>query len=184
MKTCSSCRLTKPLNDFYLSKTKNRPNQTHRCQCKDCTKTSYKTRYASSPETFRQRSKEWKQKNLDKVKTSKKLYYHLSIKTDPIKKLKHTLRKRFRSFIKQRAFHKDNSCISYLGCTLDDLKTHLERQFQEGMSWENHGQWHIDHIVPLNSAQTEQDIYRLCHFQNLQPLWAKDNLIKGSKWAR
>jgi hypothetical protein len=50
------------------------------------------------------------------------------------------------------------------------------------MSWNNQGSWHIDHIVPLSSAQTEEEIYKLCHFTNLQPLWAEDNLRKGDKF--
>jgi hypothetical protein len=49
------------------------------------------------------------------------------------------------------------------------------------MSWENHGEWHIDHIVPLSSAITEEELRKLSHYTNLQPLWATDNLSKGSK---
>jgi hypothetical protein len=49
------------------------------------------------------------------------------------------------------------------------------------MSWDNHGKWHIDHIIPLASAETEEDIYRLSHYTNLQPLWAEDNWRKNSK---
>ncbi len=52
-----------------------------------------------------------------------------------------------------------------------------------GMTWKNkefYG-WHIDHIVPLSSAKTEEDVYKLCHYTNLQPLWSKDNMSKGSK---
>jgi hypothetical protein len=61
------------------------------------------------------------------------------------------------------------------------LKKHLEIQFIEGMSWENQGKWHIDHKIPLSSAKTEEEVYKLCHYTNLQPLWAEDNLKKGSK---
>jgi hypothetical protein len=52
------------------------------------------------------------------------------------------------------------------------------------MCWENHGQfgWHIDHKIPLNSAKTEDEIYKLCHYTNLQPLWWKDNLEKRKKY--
>ena len=49
------------------------------------------------------------------------------------------------------------------------------------MSWENQGKWHIDHIIPLSSAANEEELYKLCHFTNLQPMWATDNIRKGSK---
>ena len=49
------------------------------------------------------------------------------------------------------------------------------------MSWENQGEWHIDHKIPLSSAKTEEELYKLCHFTNLQPMWAIENIKKGSK---
>jgi len=57
----------------------------------------------------------------------------------------------------------------------------LEHQFKEGMNWDNQGKWHIDHIIPLSSGNTEEEIIKLCHYTNLQPLWAIDNMKKGSK---
>jgi hypothetical protein len=76
-----------------------------------------------------------------------------------------------------------NKTTEFLGCNVLELKNHLEFQFKEGMSWNNHGLfgWHIDHIKPLSSAKTEKELYILCHYTNLQPLWAKDNLSKGNK---
>lgn len=68
----------------------------------------------------------------------------------------------------------------------DELRAHLEAQFQAGMSWDNYGEWHIDHIKPLASFDLEDtDQLKLaCHYTNLQPLWAKDNLSKGAKMKR
>jgi hypothetical protein len=57
----------------------------------------------------------------------------------------------------------------------------MENKFTEGMSWDNQGKWHIDHIIPLSSANSEEEIYKLFHYTNLQPLWAKDNLSKHNK---
>ena len=70
-----------------------------------------------------------------------------------------------------------------MGCDIEFLKKHLENQFLDGMTWDDKGfyGWHIDHIIPLSSAKTEEDVYKLCHYTNLQPLWAKDNYNKGSK---
>ena len=55
----------------------------------------------------------------------------------------------------------------------------MENQFIDGISWENYGEWHIDHIIPLSTSKSIEEINRLCHYTNLQPLWAFDNLSKG-----
>ena len=68
-----------------------------------------------------------------------------------------------------------------LGCSYEEVREHLSKQFTEGMSWDNYGEWHIDHIIPLASATTEEEVLKLYHYTNLQPLWAKDNLSKGCK---
>jgi hypothetical protein len=79
--------------------------------------------------------------------------------------------------------NKNLGSFEIIGCSPQELKEHLGNQFNNGMSWENHGLfgWHIDHIIPLSSAKTEDDLIKLCHYTNLQPLWAKDNLRKSNK---
>ena len=69
-----------------------------------------------------------------------------------------------------------------LGCSWEELKTHIENQFTEGMSWDRLSEIHIDHIIPLASATTEEDLIKLAHYTNLQPLWAKDNISKGCRF--
>ena len=61
------------------------------------------------------------------------------------------------------------------------LKDFVISQFKNGMSWDNHGDWHIDHIIPLSLATTEEEMIKLCHYTNLQPLWAEDNLTNSNK---
>jgi hypothetical protein len=68
-----------------------------------------------------------------------------------------------------------------LGCDYQTAFKHIESRFKKGMSWDNFGDWHIDHIIPLASAKTEEELIELCHYTNLQPLWAEENLIKGDK---
>lgn len=72
------------------------------------------------------------------------------------------------------------SSMNLIGCSAEALKAHLESQFLDGMNWDNRSLWHIDHITPLSSATTRQELEALCHYSNLQPLWAVDNLRKGA----
>jgi len=91
------------------------------------------------------------------------------------------LRSRISQFIKSKKIHKDNKTLDLVGLSLNELKEHLQSQFKEDMSWENYGSWHIDHIIPLSSAKNIEEINKLCHYSNLQPLWASENLSKGNK---
>lgn len=78
---------------------------------------------------------------------------------------------------------KSNNTIRLLGCSLDELRDHLERQFSEGMTWDNYGDWHIDHRLPCASFDlSNPDEQKVCfNYTNLQPLWAKDNLSKSDR---
>ncbi len=75
-----------------------------------------------------------------------------------------------------------------VGYTVDELKCHLEKRFKPGMTWENFGKWHIDHIIPVfafNYEKVEHEDFRRCWaLKNLQPLWARENLVKGTKMSR
>ena len=103
---------------------------------------------------------------------------------DPIFKLVKTLRSRLGSALNRCNIEKGFSTKQLTGCELPFLKGYLEGKFTEGMSWENHGEWHIDHIRPCCTFNlTDDQEQKQCfHYTNLQPLWAKDNLIKGGKY--
>ncbi len=97
-------------------------------------------------------------------------------------KLGHNLRSRLRSALKRNT--KVGSAVKDLGCTIDELKLWLEDQFQSGMTWDNYGTyWHIDHIIPLASFDLTDlgQFKKACHWFNLQPLRAEDNLSKKDK---
>jgi hypothetical protein len=66
-----------------------------------------------------------------------------------------------------------------LGCGPVTLKRHIAAKFTEGMAWEKYGQWEVDHITPLSAGRTVEDLARLCHYTNLQPLWKRENRMKG-----
>ena len=124
--------------------------------------------------------KEWRVKNRERDRELNREYVKNRYKTDILYRLKMILRHRLNVALKRK---KSQTLKQYLGCSVEELKIHLKSKFLEGMNWINYGDWHIDHIIPLNSAQTEEDLYKLCHYSNLQPLWALDNLKKGSKYV-
>lgn len=87
--------------------------------------------------------------------------------------------------IKHHKGTKETSSIELLGADIETVRQHIEKQFSEGMSWDNHGTvgWHIDHIIPCSAFDlTKEEEQKKCfHFSNLQPLWYDENLRKGSK---
>jgi hypothetical protein len=138
---------------------------------------------------FREKSGRYYEKNREDILTKRKWgeeekvkyneYRRLRRLNDPEYKIIENLRRRTRDYIKSE----DNTISELIGCSSSFLKQHLEEQFVCGMSWENYGYygWHIDHKIPLASAKTEDELFSLIHYTNLQPLWRKDNLTKGCK---
>lgn len=78
--------------------------------------------------------------------------------------------------IKKQGYTKRSRTYKILGCTYEEFKIHLENQFTDGMTWENQGEWHLDHIYPVSLAKNEEELIKLNHYTNFQPLWAEDNL--------
>jgi hypothetical protein len=112
----------------------------------------------------------WQRANKEQLKEYRK---------DPLNHLAANLRSRLSKAISRKQL--TCSAVEDLGCTLEELKKHLESLFKPGMTWDNYGDWHIDHKRPLTLAISEAEIKDLCHYTNLQPLWAKENLSKGDK---
>jgi hypothetical protein len=108
-------------------------------------------------------------------------------KVDPVFKLGHILRNRVLCALKSQNARKVSKTTELVGCSIQFLKEHLEKQFKPGMTWENHGvyTWHIDHIRPCASFDlTDPEQQKIAfHYTNLQPLWAPENLQKSDKWA-
>ena len=106
------------------------------------------------------------------------------MKIDPEFKMLCKLRSQVSSQIRKYKGKKCNSTVKLLGCSIKNFKKHMELQFKNGMTWENYGKWHIDHIKPCSLFDlTKPEDQRKCfHYTNLQPLWAKDNIVKGNKF--
>jgi len=116
-------------------------------------------------------------------KVHKKAWKKIKLKTDPNFKLRMIIHSRVWQAIKKG--YKSAYAIVLLGCSIEEARAHIEKQFKPGMTWQNHGLygWHLDHIRPccsFNLLKPEEQ--RICfHYSNLQPLWAQENLIKGGR---
>lgn len=130
-------------------------------------------------EKYRLKQQEWILNNPEQHQKNQYEYKKDQLKANPLAKLRKTLRVRLYIALTKKQIIKTGKLKEYLGCSIAELKIYLEKKFTLGMTWENHGQWHIDHIIPLASATSEEETLKLCHYSNLQPLWAKDNLSKG-----
>jgi hypothetical protein len=102
-------------------------------------------------------------------------------KNEPLYRIKCNLSSRISIALKNKNFKKSKGTVKILGCDLEEARMHLYKQFTKGMTWENYGEWHIDHIIPLSSAKNKNELIKLCHYKNIQPLWAVDNIKKGNK---
>ena len=100
-------------------------------------------------------------------------------KTEPLFKLKNNYRNRLYDYY--RGTNRSKRSEEIIGLSWIEFKLYIETKFLEGMSWDNYGEWHIDHIIPLCSASNDNDLEKLFHYSNCQPLWKKDNISKGGK---
>jgi hypothetical protein len=123
-------------------------------------------------------------KNNKNIVNSKRNEYEKNRKdTDPLYKLRKSLSSSFLKIIKRNGYSKKIKTHKILGCTYEFFKEYLESKFEPWMTWENRGLyngelnhgWDIDHIIPISNAKTEDDVIRLNHYTNLQPLCSKIN---------
>ena len=182
-KICSKCKEEKEVCEF----------EKNRNVCKICRKIYIKEWSSKNPDIRKIYDKSYRNKNFDKEIQRRKKYFsenkeriykkHKNKKEiDPILKLTTNMRSRINIFLRLNHVKKQSKTFEIIGCSPKFLKEYIEKKFTEGMSWGLMGKHiHIDHIIPLSSAKTEEEVYRLCHYTNLQPLWAEDNLKKGSK---
>jgi hypothetical protein len=127
----------------------------------------------------------WRGNNREHVNEKTRLWYLNRRRTDPSFRLKCNTRTAVWTCLKERDVAKYRSTFELLGYSLKELMTHLEALFTEGMTWDNYGEWHVDHKIPMNSFNfetTDDPEFKLCWcLDNLQPLWGPDNLTKGTK---
>jgi hypothetical protein len=145
-------------------------------------------------EIIKQKNKEYREKNKEKIKKYREEnreilskysteYFYKRKQVDSLFKLKCSIKTNICGAFKRgtNQFKKTARTEEILGCTIEEFIKYIESKFTEGMTIDNHGEWHLDHINPLALATTEEEVVCLNHYTNFQPLWAIDNLIKGSK---
>jgi len=140
-------------------------------------------------------NREWRKANPERVKENQRAYYYANKEkireyrrnryhSDPYIKMVNNIRNRIHCAIRGKTT-KSASTQELLGCTFAEARTHIEKQFKRGMTWDNYGRdtWHIDHIIPCAAFDlTDPDQQKQCfHYTNLQPLWAIDNFTKNAR---
>jgi hypothetical protein len=136
-------------------------------------------------ERLREYQTKWREKNREHLNTYKRNYEKNKKNLDPQYKLSCYVRTAIYTSIKERNINKYKNTFDLLPYTLEDLIKHLEIQFKDGMNWENYGEWHIDHIIPITNFKfknTDDELFKECwSLSNLQPMWGNENSSKNNK---
>lgn len=196
MKICSYCKIEKDTS--YFAKHKNTKDKLKH-QCKSCekdyrdkNKDKTKANYQKNKKIISEKQKLYRLENYNKIierernydkknRLVRNLYKQNRRNTDFLFKLICNIRNLIGISFRKNGYNKDSKTNKILGCTYEEFKQHLEKQFTEGMSWDNQGEWHLDHIYPVSLAKTEEEIIKLNHYTNFQPLWAEENIRKGNR---
>jgi predicted transcriptional regulator/Uri superfamily endonuclease len=136
-----------------------------------------KSNYLLNLDKKRKYASDYQKKNLDRIIYLRKQ----RMCSDILYSIKERIRCLIKISISNMNYTKKSKTCQILGCSFEEFKRHIERQFKKGMAWENRSLWHIDHVIPVSSAKTEEEIILLNHFTNLRPIWAAENFSKGNK---
>ena len=204
MKKCNRCGEEKELSEFYKNKG---TKDGHLNQCKKCNRVyefnnkeersnQKKEHYKNNRERLLKRQRESDKKRKDKIneynkknKERRRKYINGYQKNrrgaENNYKLLYLLRTRIYNAITNQFGDKAFKSMELLGCTVQEIRQHLENQFRKGMSWGNYGRggWSVDHIIPCDSFDlTDPEQQKQCfHYTNLQPLWQDENIRKNNK---
>lgn len=130
---------------------------------------------------IKERLTRWRDRNRERISTSRREYEKRRRDNDIIFWTKKRLRTRLQKVLKNKNSYRT---VELYGCSPAEMTAHIESLFVEGMSWENRSEWHLDHIRPLSSFDLTdaEQLKQACHYTNIQPLWAVDNMRKSDKW--
>lgn len=120
-------------------------------------------------------------KNKLRISFKEKERVKRKMQNDPIFKIGRNIRSLIRCSFRNIGLRKNSKTVSILGCSIQSFKQYIESKFKEKMSWENKNLWHLDHIIPISLAKSEEELIKLNHYTNFQPLWAAENIRKSNK---
>lgn len=168
MKKCSKCKLEKEFIEFGV-RLRNIDNLDD--TCKQCRKEYYEN---NKNERLKYQ-KQYDFENLSKISNNKKLRRQ----KDELFKMKDNISSLIRKSLK--GYKNKTKSEDILKCSIIEFKIYIELMFKENMSWSNHGEWELDHIIPVCSAKTKEELFMLNHYTNFQPLWKNENRSKSGK---
>ena len=137
-----------------------------------------KSYYLANKNKINNKCKKWHEVNKIEANYKQRLYMFKKLKTDQFFRYKHNLRSLIRSSIKRAGYKYKSKLNKILGCSFEQFKVYLESKFTKGMTWANHGEWHMDHIITMASAKNKKEVLQLNHYTNFQPLWATSKIAK------
>ena len=144
-----------------------------------------KTWYDQNKEHRKEYIKEYREKNIDKIRKTKRDYQQHLRDTNPTYKLISYFRTAIYQVLKESNVEKNKHYFDVLKYTPEQLINHLEVQFTEGMTWDNYGEWHVDHIRPISSFNISEmgdsNFMECWCLDNLQPMWGEENIRKSNK---
>jgi hypothetical protein len=184
-KLCKWCKEDKPLTEF--NKHTDMPDG-HLNKCKKCVKQYKKAYYQKNKNGVIREAKLRNKENYKLAKRTKKYKTKRNAsrrdryKRDIKYRIVCILRARLKAALKGKA-KKGIKTLNSIGCSVEKLKQHIEKQFKPGMSWQNWGEWHIDHIRPLASFNLPKELKKANNYKNLRPLWAEENFKKGCRYG-
>ena len=196
-KICSKCKVEKQLCDFHNNKTNKGGKH---CQCKSCTKLNYKynkkipiINLEESIERKKIRdlkkslyNKKYREENRERLRVKRNIDKQNRINKNPLTKLRFRISNNITVSLKRNGGKKLSKTTDILGCSFNDFRNYIESLWETWMSWENYGNpkdgvyepnktWDLDHIIPSSKATTEEEILKLNHYSNFQPLCSHNN---------
>lgn len=180
VKICGVCKIEKQFTEFHKNKRANNWGDGFVYCCKECRKKISKRDYEKRKEHIKKKVLEYHYANIEDRKQKRKIYQKERLKKDPLFKITRNLRNRLYYALENKMWKKDCGFADYIGLNqYSDLVSYIESKFTSDMNWDNYGTyWEIDHIVPLASAKDEDELLKLSHYTNLQPLTIYENRKK------